>query len=186
MVARVYRLVVVADDVGIVAQKPCGEVQRAFVLVVAVYIIITAVIAVVQPFHIRMFSVSAAVDDLGIIADGEGERAVFGVSVGHIADALVIFGIGIIRNARVVGVARPAEDGHVVTTVVIRKPRNGIARVIRIIERIVIIEVEGIITHRSAYGNERSSTAFFAVRVHIERRVAMARGGRGRIFLFER
>ena len=161
--------VIFVDDVYAVAEQPGGEVQRAFVLVVAVHVVDGEgfVILVVEPGHELVRAVHLVVTG-GIVADRPRHGAVFRIGVRDIADAVVVGGIRIVGNARTdVRFARPAGKRYVVAADGIGGRRDGIARREGSRKRCVFIIIERIVAHGAADVYDVRRTALRAVFVHI-------------------
>ena len=174
----------VADDVRVVAEQPSGQIQRAFVLVVAVYIVgaVAVRLRVVEPCqiaarHVRAVQAVGAALRMHIICDRVRHGAVFGIRIGDIAEAFVIRSRGVVCDARIVGVARPAEDGRGVPVVFVRHDGDGIFRRERRVKGIVIEEVVRIVDDRLP---DVDKVCFFVRRAAVRvRNVHAVRGRRG-------
>ena len=108
------------------------------------------VIGTVEPRHERVRAVIVPVRDLRKPADRIGHRAVFGIGVRHIAEARVVAGALFGSRRILVGIARPAGDGHFVAAVPRGELRDGVAVVESFGVAVITIEVVGVVLHRHA------------------------------------
>ena len=108
------------------------------------------VIGTVEPRHERVRAVIVPVRDLREPADRIGHRAVFGIGVRHVAEARVVAGALFGSRRILVGIARPAGDGHFVAAVHLGEFRDGVAVVESFGVAVVTIEVVGVVLHRHA------------------------------------
>ena len=108
------------------------------------------IVIAVEPRHERVRAVIAPVRDLREPADRIGHRAVFGIGVRHIAEARVVAGALFGSRRILVGIARPAGDGHFVAAVHRGELRDGVAVVESFGVAVVTIEVVCVVLHRHA------------------------------------
>ena len=156
----------VVDEVRVVAEQPRRKVQGPLILVVAVDVVLLLrnipvlivirigrmgrIVIAVEPRHERVRAVIVPVRDLRKPADRIGHRAVFGIGVRHIAEARVVAGALFGSRRILVGIARPAGDGHFVAAVPRGELRDGVAVVESFGVAVITIEVVGVVLHRHA------------------------------------
>ena len=104
---------------------------------------------------------------VGIVADRPRHGAVFGIGIGDVADGIVIGGSGVVRFARVICIARPAQDGHVVPADAVGCGSDGVFGVERVFKRFILKVVERIIAHRAADVDDGGGVTLRAVCIHI-------------------
>ena len=104
---------------------------------------------------------------VGIVADRPRHGAVFGKRVGDIADGIVIRGGRVVRFARVICIAGPAQDGHVVPADAVGCGSDGVFGVERVFKRFILEVVERIIAHRAADVDDGGGVTLRAVCIHI-------------------